>query len=183
MCHKTVKIRRKSKVVADAIGEEFLLAAQCGLCGICQEPIDLGKDKVDLDHVFPINPEPGFAAGTARGNFFLTHKSCNQEKQNRQPTKHEVLVLAMVNDVLDYDESSGEYRRRSSIMYMLRDMIVEQQQKIERLERAMWEGEGIPPPSVSVAISVAEQTLKVLVKKYDYQYSVFRTYNCRFDCV
>ena len=55
-----------------------LFDEQDGKCGICQEPMVLGQDKLSVDHIVPLSK-----GGSSRGeNLQLTHHKCNQKKGN-----------------------------------------------------------------------------------------------------
>lgn len=105
------KARVRGRSLAKKIGHQLLIRAQFGRCPICEEKI-VDFDDVNVDHVFNIqtvrhemddwDPNPG--------NILLVHTKCNQDKGNRAPTENEILYLAIVNDVLQFDEATGIYK-------------------------------------------------------------------------
>ena len=58
--------------------EEKLHSKQGGKCHICDDPIELGINQVDIDHIIPLN----LGGKDTENNFALTHSSCNREKQD-----------------------------------------------------------------------------------------------------
>src|SRR3989344_3702473 len=58
--------------------EEKLHSKQIGKCHICDDPIELGINQVDIDHIIPLN----LGGKDSENNFALTHSSCNREKQD-----------------------------------------------------------------------------------------------------
>lgn len=97
------------------IGSDFFHAAQCGLCPVCNQEIDLETQAVSYDHVFPLNPR-GSGLNLHQGNLLLAHVLCNRNKGNRLPTASEIAVLQMVNDILRFDEATGQYGRMDMLL-------------------------------------------------------------------
>lgn len=54
-----------------------LLAAQNGFCFLCEQPIDMAIQAVDVDHVEPVS----VGGKDDPANFALAHASCNRSKQ------------------------------------------------------------------------------------------------------
>lgn len=83
-----------------------LFEAQCGCCYICGEgmpdPEYVEKSQqfiVTVDHVYPRNLGHDYLGGNA----LLAHGACNNKKGDRHPTACEIMVLAIINEILGWD--------------------------------------------------------------------------------
>lgn len=77
-----------------------LFDAQGGACALCMGPMayDMPENHPDacsFDHVTPKSK-----GGKNPNNLILAHVRCNQERSNRNPTKHEKTALMVVQAMM-----------------------------------------------------------------------------------
>lgn len=105
-----IAIRKRGRNLAKNVGLLLFVKAQGGYCPICEKKIH-PEHSINVDHVFSIadqiadfgDPDPN------PGNLLVVHTKCNQRKGCRPPTETEIVYLAMVNDILQFDEITGLY--------------------------------------------------------------------------
>ena len=171
----TKSLRQAARRLGLSIGANFFHAAQCGICPICDKHIDLRSEKTSFDHVHPLKEQED-GVNLHQGNLLLVHDECNREKGNRPASHSEIIVLAMVNDVLGFCEATGEYARRSSYLKILRekrqaavDQIVQMEEKFERMDRERFVLERVKYDQLHQEIAVIDDYI-------DDQLGVFKTY-------
>ena len=96
---------RARRLVRDRIGLDVFMAAQDGKCSICMKDLLLPPEGyknpqdclISIDHVYDLASHARCA-----GNLLLAHQMCNQNKDNRHPTRSEQVMLGLVNRCLGY---------------------------------------------------------------------------------
>lgn len=103
------KIRQQARLIVANVGVSLFLKAQDHKCPICDQK--LKATNITIDHVWPL-----WLKNENYGNIFLTHFHCNQEKADREPTRHEIKTLNTVNARLGYDSEARRYHCRQLII-------------------------------------------------------------------
>lgn len=79
---------------------QLLHDAQSGRCAICGAAVEKGV--ASLDHAWPV----GRGGEDEPGNITVSHRGCNERKGHEKPKRHQLAVLAEVNEILGWGEKA-----------------------------------------------------------------------------
>lgn len=110
--------RQKARAIVKSVGIDFFIKAQKDTCPICCEFLTVQQD-INIDHVYSIN-ELKHGQDPNNGNLLIVHRLCNEKKGNRPPSNSEIATLAMVNDILGFNEATGIYTITKHAIHAIR---------------------------------------------------------------